>query len=126
MLFSFDVIGKASITVVATVFHAVKEQTDKDYLITASNKKIDIKKLNSGNLKWIAVSRDLMKKYGFVFGEKVFVESYSNPELNGEYQIEDLLHQDSRNHIDILVPEKYGANFKDDKCLLKFYGKCLD
>ncbi len=115
----------SEIIVTATVFHPVASQTDDEPLVTASTKTIDVKKLNSGKLKWIAVSRDLFKKYEFAWGDVVEVISSTNPELNGEYHIEDLLNPYTRNQIDILVPTKYGANFMDDKCKLRFYGKCL-
>ena len=54
-----------SVLVTATIYHAVPEQTNADYLTTASLKKIN--KDNPQGHRWIAVSRDL-EKLGFVFG----------------------------------------------------------
>lgn len=43
----------------ATVYHAVAEQTDNTPFLTADNSFIDTSRVNS--LRWIAVSRDLLK-----------------------------------------------------------------
>ena len=54
--------------VTVTVYNPVMEQCDSTPLITADNSEIDLKKLKQGKLKWVAVSRDLLKsgksKYG--------------------------------------------------------------
>ncbi len=118
-----DEVKMNSIIVTATVYHAISNQTDDTPLITASNKTIDIKKLNKGHIKWIAVSPDLMRKYKFSFGDEIIIESSTNKKLNGIYFIEDVSNVCIKNTIDILVPIKFGAKFKDYKCVIKFYDK---
>lgn len=63
----------------ATVYHATPEQTDDTPLITADGSTIDVNRINE--LRWIAVSRDLMnlnsKHYRFKgklnFGDTVWI-----------------------------------------------------
>ena len=56
--------------VTATIYHAVPEQTDADYLITASGSVIE--ECCAGSHRWLAVSRDLEDE-GLFFGAKVYV-----------------------------------------------------
>lgn len=89
--------------VTATVYNPTREQCDSDPLITADNSKICLKTLNSGNLRWIAVSRDLKKHYKY--GSKVYLESKSNPKINGVWIVHDTMHPRYKNRIDLLMPE---------------------
>jgi 3D (Asp-Asp-Asp) domain-containing protein len=111
LLYLFLVMGngnsptKISTQVTATIYHATPEQTNADYLTTASMKKID--STNPRKHQWIAVSRDL-EKLGFVFGQKVHIENAG--ELNGIWTIEDRMNKRFTKRIDFLVNKtrKYG------------------
>ena len=96
---------KYLIIVTATIYHAVPEQTNADYLTTASLKKIN--EANPQGHRWIAVSRDL-EKLGFVFGTEVCVEG--SGELDGIWYVEDRMNKRWTNRIDFLVNKtmKYG------------------
>ena len=87
-----------STIVTATIYHAVPEQTNADYLTTASLKKIN--KANPQGHRWIAVSRDL-EKLGFVFGTEVCVEGAG--ELDGLWCVEDRMNKRWTRRIDFLV-----------------------
>ena len=88
----------------ATVYHPVPGQTDSTPLTTADGSKIDLNKLKSGKLKWIAMSRDMLERWGgdFDYGDKVKVIS-DNPKINGVYEIHDTMNKRFENRIDILT-----------------------
>lgn len=88
--------------VTATVYNPVIEQCDSDPLITADNSKIDLDKLNSGHLKWIAISRDLRKH--FEYGSKVRIKCKTDPSINGVYEVRDCMNPRYSSRIDILKP----------------------
>jgi 3D (Asp-Asp-Asp) domain-containing protein len=94
-----------AITVVATVYNAVPEQCNADYLTTASMKKINPE--NPGAHRYVAVSRDL-EKLGFVFGVKILVSGTGK--YDGIWTIEDRMNKRYTRRIDFLVDNhiKYG------------------
>lgn len=94
--------------VTATEYHAVESQCDSDPLITACNAKIDLNKLNKGDLKWIAVSRDLLEEYPY--GSKVMIES-DNDYVSGIWYVMDTMHKRWTKRIDLLVPESTKFQF---------------
>lgn len=97
-------IKKQSRKVTATVYNPVRKQCDNSPLITADNSKICLKTLNSGKLRWIAVSRDLRKHYPY--GTKVYIYCEENPRLNGYWEVHDTMNPRWKNKIDLLMPEK--------------------
>ena len=84
----------------ATCYHPVKEQCNGDPLRTADNSKIDLKKLKRGELKWIAVSRDLEKH--FPMGSKVRVHDEKTGKCWGVYTVHDRMNRRFKKRIDIL------------------------
>lgn len=88
--------------VTVTKYNPVKDQCDSDPLITADNSKICLNKLNSGKLKWIAISRDLRKH--FKYGEKVIIKCDHDPSINGEYEVHDTMNPRYTKTIDLLSP----------------------
>ena len=84
--------------VTATIYHAVPEQCNADFLVTASGKHINDS--DPQGHRWIAVSRDL-EKLGFVFGAKVCVENAD--EMNGIWTVQDRMNRRWTNRIDFLV-----------------------
>lgn len=94
-----------TLKVTVTVYNPVEAQCDDTPLITANNSKIDLEKLNSGELKWVAVSRDLLKEGGVSYGDRIRLTSNSDPKINGEYQVNDCLNKRYTKRVDILMPE---------------------
>lgn len=86
----------------ATKYNPTVEQCDSDPFTTADMSKINMRKLNSHQLKWIAISRDLLNQ--FKLGDIVEIQC-SNDKLNGEWEIHDLMNSRFKNKIDFLVPE---------------------
>ncbi len=86
--------------VVATMYYAVENQCDSDPLITASLRKINPNKATEH--KWIALSRDLLKRWGgkFDYGQKVKIINAGKK--SGVYLVVDTMNPRFRNKIDIL------------------------
>lgn len=93
--------GKHIRNVTATRYNPVASQCDQDPLTTADGKKINLKKLRNGSLKWIAISRDLKKH--LKYGDIVRIKSTSNKEINGLYEVHDVMNDRHHNRIDILT-----------------------
>lgn len=93
---------KPSYEVTATVYHPTKRQTDNSPLITADNSKIDLNKLKKGELNWIALSRDLLKRWGGDLDYGDVVKITGNKSINGKYVIHDTMNDRYNNRIDIL------------------------
>lgn len=85
--------------VTLTYYQPVAEQCDSTPLITADNSRIDLDKLERGEIKWCAVSQDLRDRLPFG-------SSISIPGL-GVYKVRDVMNPRHRNRVDILVhPDK--------------------
>ena len=90
-------------SVLITWYNPCESQCDSDPLVTADMSKIDVDKLNNRDIRWIAVSRDLLEKYSM--GDTVIIES-PNPRINGEWVIHDKMNKRFTKRIDLLVAEK--------------------
>ncbi len=98
----------------ATIYHAVPEQTNADYLTTASLRKIN--KENPMGHRWIAVSRDL-EDLGFVFGVEVCIENAGI--MNGIWRVEDRMNRRWTKRIDFLVNQNItGGKWENVKITL--------
>lgn len=103
MLALFMPTEEDTIRVTATVYNPVKSQCSENPLTTADGSIINVAKLNRGEIKWIAVSQDLLKT--FKFGDKV--EVISEDELiSGVYEVHDTMPKKWTKKIDILMPSK--------------------
>ena len=94
--------------VTATVYNPVVSQCDSSPLITADMSEINPDELMSGNIKWVALSRDLLEH--FSYGDRIYVHSDSDSSINGIYEVHDTMNIRYTNYIDILKPvdQKYG------------------
>ena len=89
--------------VIATSYHPVEGQCDSTPLITADNSYIDLTLLKQGRIKWVAVSRDLLKRWGgcFNYGDTIYVFSHES-RLRGAWVIRDCMKEGYVNKIDFL------------------------
>lgn len=89
-----------SFKVTATMYNAEVGQCDKDPLTTAGMYKINPEKASEQN--WIAVSRDLLKRWGgnLDYGDKVVIKNAGHKD--GIYTIVDTMNKRFRNKIDFL------------------------
>lgn len=86
--------------VVTTMYNAVEDQCDSDPLVTAGNYKINPKKASKH--KWVALSRNLLKRWGgeFDYGDKVMIKRAGHK--NGLYTVVDTMNERFENYMDIL------------------------
>ena len=82
------------------MYYPVVNQCDSDPLVTASMRKINPNKASEH--KWIAMSRDLLKRWGgkFDYGDKV--KLIGTKFKDGIYTIVDCMNKRFTNKIDIL------------------------
>ncbi len=100
-----DVAAKnSSLNVSASVYYPEEAQTDSSPFITADGSKINQKKPR--NHRWIAVSRNLLRKWGGTidYGDTLKVEGVSR-QLDGLYVVHDTMKRRIKNRVDILVGE---------------------
>ena len=86
--------------VVITKYRPFSKETDDTPLQTADLSEISMLKLYRGEIKWVAVSRDLLKKYGY--GSKIKI-STGDPDIDGIYEIHDTMNKKWTSRIDILT-----------------------
>lgn len=106
-------------TVTATAYQAVAGQTDSSPFLTADNSRI--KSGYSSKTRWLALSNDLLTRWGgkFQYGDKVWVRGIS-PRLDGLYTVHDTMNKRHRHCLDILTHphEKFDIFTKDVKIIL--------
>lgn len=87
----------------ATVYNAVPQQCDDDYMVTASNYRIDKSKLE--NIRIAAMERTMMKRYGITYGSYILVQGAGS--MDGIWRIEDTMNRRfaGQDKIDFLVPD---------------------
>jgi hypothetical protein len=86
-----------------TVYNPTSGQCDGTPWITASNARIDPKKLSRQELRWMALSRDLMKRWNgtFNYGDTVLVTS-GDKQIDGLWVIQDILNKKYKKRGDLL------------------------
>lgn len=102
--------------ITGTYYHAVAAQCDATPLITADNSKIDLVKLKDKKIRWVALSRDLLARWGgpFNYGDTIKV-SQGSEKVNGLWVVHDSMNRRFKNRIDFLVHQSH-----------KFPGKSRD
>lgn len=95
-----ELVGSQSVKVTATMYNPVESQCDRDPLVTAGMYRINPRKASQH--KWIAVSRNLLKRWGgqFDYGDKVKVKGAGHKD--GIYTIVDTMNQRYEDRIDFL------------------------
>lgn len=90
-----------------TVYNPVKRQCDATPLVTASNARIDVNKLKARELRWIALSRNLLKRWkgAFQYGDTVNITT-GDPDIDGAWIIQDTLNKRYKNCGDLLFDAK--------------------
>ena len=98
-----------SYRVTATTYWPEVGQTDDAPMETADGSIIPTR--HSSKTRWLAVSRDMLDKWGgpFRFGEKVRVSGISDA-LDGIYIIHDTMNRRHRHCVDVLVNERECKN----------------
>jgi 3D (Asp-Asp-Asp) domain-containing protein len=95
-----DTIRGDTHTVLATMYSPEVSQCDKDPLITADGSKINPKRASEQKL--VALSRDLLSKFGGTFKYGDYVEIKGAGHKDGIYRVSDTMAARIKNTIDIL------------------------
>jgi len=92
---------------VLTVYNPVPRQCDSTPLITASNRRINKTMLMGGRVRWMALSRDLLKRWGghIQYGDTINVYS-GDRSIDGLWVVQDTMHRRFRNRGDLLFDSK--------------------
>lgn len=100
--------------VLGTFYNPCANQCYGDPTITADCSKINLKKLKEGAIKWCALSRDLLKRWGgpYNYGDTILIH-HSNPRVRGLWVVHDAMNKRFKRRVDFLT-------FEGDKtmCLL--------
>jgi len=83
----------------ATYYNPVQGQCDGNPLITATGYRINLRKLKKGELKVVALSRDLLKQYPY--NSEIYV--HYPVHLRGCWKVEDTMNKRFSNRIDFLT-----------------------
>ena len=90
-----------------TIYNPTTSQCDRTPLVTASNAKIDTDKLYKQELRWIALSRNLLKRWNgaFCYGDTVLV-SAGDEAIDGLWIIQDNLNKRYKDRGDLLFDRR--------------------
>jgi hypothetical protein len=88
---------------VLTVYNPSSSQCDASPLVTASNHRINEKKLRKGAIRWMALSRDLLKRWGgqIQYGDTINLHS-GDPSIDGFWVVHDTMNKRFRKRGDLL------------------------
>ena len=100
--------------VTVTTYNAVRSQCDKTPTITADGTRIDNKKLENGQQRIVAISRDLLHE--IPLGSTILIDGY------GCYVVRDTMNPRFNHCIDILQHSSK-ENFKKEKIKVKLVKK---
>jgi len=86
-----------------TIYNPVVAQCDNDPLITASNAKIDTLKLRKQKIRWMALSRDMLKRWNgkLNYGDTVQLVS-GDSAIDGMWIIQDTMNKRYKKRGDLL------------------------
>lgn len=102
----------------ATTYYCNVSQCDNDPFTTADGSVIDPIKLKNKEIRWCALSRDLIwDEYRqtihaegfrglFEFGDTIVVKSNSSPQINGKWVVHDTMNKRYTRSIDFLIHPK--------------------
>lgn len=82
-----------------TVYNPTEKQCGSNPSVTADGKKINHEHLNSGKIRWVAVSKDLLQYMNY--GDKIYVH-HSDKKIAGVWEVHDLC--GIKNTVDFLRP----------------------
>lgn len=83
--------------VAVTCYQPLESQCDSDPLVTADGSKINLKKLKNKEIKWCAVSRDLLWLFPKDKPKRVHIEGF------GDYEVRDVMNKKWNHRVDILI-----------------------
>jgi hypothetical protein len=97
-----------TINVIVTSYNPQISQCDSTPYLTASMNVIDTNLLKINKIRWVALSRNLLKRWG---GKYKYNDSIDIPSL-GKYRVVDCMNKRFKNRIDILTYSSVLQPFK--------------
>ena len=98
--FTSRVLCQTTTHVTLTCYQPVKSQCNNQPLVTADGSKINLHHLKRGNIKWCAISRDLLYLFPKNKPKRVSIEGF------GVYEVKDVMNKRHNHRIDILIHPK--------------------
>ena len=92
--------------VTLTCYRPIKEECDDSPLVTSDGSTINLRHLKSGNIKWCAISRDLLYLFPKDKPRKIWIEGY------GIYEVKDVMNKRHKHSVDILIHPKDSIRIK--------------
>jgi hypothetical protein len=107
-----EAVSKPEYEVAATMYNATTSQCDKDPLVTAAMFRIHPSRASSQ--KFVALSRDMLKRWGgpFEYGDSIIVSNAG--EKDGVYVVADVMNRRFKHRLDFLET-KGTKHYKLDK-----------
>ena len=86
-----------------TIYNPSRRQCDIDPFVTASNKKINKDKLRAGSVRWMALSRNMLKRWGgqLNYGDTIMLHT-GDATIDGMWVIQDTMNKRFKNRGDLL------------------------
>ena len=82
--------------------------------VTASGDRIDTRKVQTFEIRWVALSREMFTKHGFKMGDKIKVHAPNNPMIDGTiWIVKDKMGASKHNAIDFLTTKQNSKSFKN-------------
>jgi 3D (Asp-Asp-Asp) domain-containing protein len=113
------IIDQTETKVEATMYYPVKSQCDNSPNITADGTVIDVKR--AGSHKYIAMSRNMLERWGgkFSYGDYVVIKNAGHKD--GIYKVVDTMNRRFTNRIDFLEDVNSPLYKYNDVVLFKYY-----
>jgi hypothetical protein len=94
-----------------TIYNPSPRQCDSDPLVTASNKRINMNELRKGTIRWMALSRNMLKRWGgqLHYGDTVMLHS-GDAGIDGIWIIQDTMNKRFKNRGDLLFDAASRSN----------------
>jgi len=86
-----------------TIYNPLESQCDDSPLITANNSRIDLDKLSRNEIRWMALSRNLLKRWNgeFNYGDTVILQA-GDPDIDGLWVVNDNMNKRFKDRGDLL------------------------
>jgi hypothetical protein len=105
--------GTRAVLDALTVYNPTEKQCDRTPLVTACNSKIDKIKLGKQEIRWMALSRNLLKRWNgkFHYGDTEMVNA-GDASIDGFWIIKDTMHKRYKNYGDLLFHDNVRSHGK--------------
>jgi hypothetical protein len=90
-----------------TIYNPSSKQCDADPLVTASNQRINLAELQTGAIRWMALSRDMLKRWGgqLHYGDTIDLRA-GDESIDGIWIIQDTMNKRFKKRGDLLFDSR--------------------